>query len=294
MNAGRKKGPTKINKKFNKAVSFLNLNYEGDNDNNSLSEKTEKIKTEQAVEMTDKKKGKKICCDDSPPKLTPINTKRKVSFSSPKNETFHYSAQSAPTKALNIGSPMGYAKKCREAKTKRIEFLKKKKVYRVKSRDTEGETSQTNRQNEKGRDDLNELKPVVDLGHISPLLDTDFSSPERSSYTPSPTTPTESDIVKDNLANMIMSDHEERGRQKREIKRDETDDDESSFKRKLTKWLKENNLRLSAVFNSHFNSTCADVVEPVPNGPPSLNFENLTDDVIDGKEKDTMGLNVYP
>ena len=185
---------------------------EGDSDNSSLSEKAEKKKIEQEIEMTDKKKGKQICCVDSPPKLNSINTKRKVSFSSPKNETFHYSAQAAPTKALKIGSPMGYAKKCREAKTKRIKFLKKKKVYRVKSRDTEGETSQTNRQNEKGRDDLNELNLVMDLSHISPLSDMDFSSPERSSYTPSPTTPTESDIVKDSLANMITSDHEEKGR----------------------------------------------------------------------------------
>ncbi|KAA0055409.1 mitotic spindle checkpoint protein mad1 [Cucumis melo var. makuwa] len=60
MNACRKNGPTKINKKFNKAVSFLNLNYEGDSDNSNLSDKIEKMKAGQAVEMTDKKKGKHI------------------------------------------------------------------------------------------------------------------------------------------------------------------------------------------------------------------------------------------
>ncbi|KAA0055410.1 hypothetical protein E5676_scaffold1428G00260 [Cucumis melo var. makuwa] len=189
---------------------------------------------------------------------------------------------------------MAYARKCREAKTKRTEFLKKKKVYRVESRDTKGETSQTIRQSAKGRNDLNKINLVVDLGHISPLSGTDFSSPERSSYTPSPTTPTESDIVKDSLGNMVMSDHEERGRQSLKIQGEETDDDETSFKKKLTKWLKDNNLKLSAEFNSQFNFTCVDVVDPIQNGPPNLNFENLTDDVIYGKEKDTMGLTLYP
>ncbi|KAA0044557.1 hypothetical protein E6C27_scaffold46G003060 [Cucumis melo var. makuwa] len=202
-----------------------------------------------------------------------------------------------PTKTIKkfnktLGSPMSYAKM--EAKSKRPTPSTKKKVYRVKSQSTEGETSQTNRQKDKGKVDSNEFKLVVDLGHISPLSDTDFSCPESPSYTPSPTTPTESDIVKDNLASMMTCAHEDRGKKKKEIIGEEIDDDEASFKRKLTEWLKENNLRLSADFNSQFNSVTDDRRDSILNGPPNLVVENLSVDVIDGKENDTMGPKVFP
>ncbi|TYJ99327.1 hypothetical protein E5676_scaffold248G005420 [Cucumis melo var. makuwa] len=241
--------------------------------------------------MTEKKKGKQICCGEYNPKISPINTKRKVSFSSPKNETFLFSAHSAPTKTLKLGSPMSYAKM--EAKSKRPSQSIKKQVYRVKSRSMERETSQTSRQKDKGKVDPNEFELVVDLGHISPLSDTDFSCPESPSYTSSPTSPTESDIVKDNLASMMTCAHEDREKKKKEIIREETEDDEVSFKMKLTDWLKENNLRLAADFNSQFNSVTNDM-DSVLNGPPNVVVENVSDDVIDGKENDTMGPNVFP
>ncbi|TYK29576.1 hypothetical protein E5676_scaffold655G001820 [Cucumis melo var. makuwa] len=290
MNNDRKMGPTKTIKKFNKTVSFLNLNYEGDSDNSNSSEKIQK--KDHRSEMTEKKKGKQICCGEYNQKISPINTKRKVSFSSPKNETFLFSAHSAPTKTLKLGSPMSYAKM--EAKSKRPTQSIKKKVYRVKSRSMERETSQTSRQKDKGKIDPNEFELVVDLGHISLLSDTDFSCPESPSYIPSPTSPTESDIVKDSLASMMTCAHEDREKKKKENIREETEDDEVSFKRKLTDWLKENNLRLAADFNSQFNSVTNDRMISILNGPPNVGVENVSEDVIDGKENDTMGPIVFP
>ncbi|KAA0048009.1 uncharacterized protein E6C27_scaffold385G00750 [Cucumis melo var. makuwa] len=150
-------------------------------------------------------------------------------------------------------------------------------------------TSHAERQNLKGKKELNEINLVVDLGHISPLSDTNFSSPEGSSYTPSSLSPTESEIVKDSLGNMVMSDQEEWEKQSLKNQGEENDE-EANFKRKLTKWLKDNNLRLS----SEFISTCDDVVDPLQIVPPNLNFEKMNDDVIDGEEQDTMGQTVYP
>ena len=94
----------------------------------------------------------------------------------------------------------------------------------------------------KGRKELNEINLVMDLGHISPLSDTNFSSPEGSSYTPSSLSPTESEIVKDSLGNMVMSDQEEWEKQSLKNQGEENDE-EANFKRKLTKCLKDNNLR---------------------------------------------------
>ncbi|KAA0040366.1 hypothetical protein E5676_scaffold142G003990 [Cucumis melo var. makuwa] len=135
-----------------------------------------------------------------------------------------------------------------------------------------------------GRKELNEINLVMDLGHISPLSDTNFSSREGSSYTPSPLSPIESEMVKNSLGNMVMSDQKEWEKQSLK-KQGEENDEEANFKRKLTKWLKNTNIRLS----SEFNSTCDDVVGPLQIVPPNLNFEKMNDDVIDGEEQDTMG-----
>ncbi|KAA0039949.1 hypothetical protein E5676_scaffold266G00990 [Cucumis melo var. makuwa] len=290
MNNDRKMGPTKTIKKFNKSVSFLNLNYEGDSDSSNSSEKIQK--KDHRSEMTEKKKGKQICSSEYNQKISPISSKRKVSFSSPKNETFLFSAHSAPTKTLKLGSPMNYAKM--EAKSKRPTQSIKKKVYRVKSRSMERETPQTSRQKDKEKIDPNEFELVVDLGHISPLSDTDFSCPESPSYIPSPTSPTESDIVKDSLASMMTCAHEDREKKKKENLREEAEEEEVNFKRKLTDWLKENNLRLAADFNSQFNSVTNDRMSSILNGPPNVDFENVSEDVIDGKDNDTMGPIVFP
>lgn len=98
----RKTRPTFINKIFKPSHKNLNLNCDGDSNNINKS-RGEKI--DMTLALSEKKKGKKICVDDTPSKPTPINTKRKVSFYSPKNETFFYCPQNVPTKSLKIGIP---------------------------------------------------------------------------------------------------------------------------------------------------------------------------------------------
>uniref|UniRef100_A0A9I9D8U8 Uncharacterized protein n=1 Tax=Cucumis melo TaxID=3656 RepID=A0A9I9D8U8_CUCME len=131
------------------------------------------------------------------------------------------------------------------------------------------------------------MELVVDLGHISLLSETNFSSSDDSMYTPSPTSPTESEIVKDSLGNMVMSDQDWSKQSKEE--QDEKNTEEETFRKKLTKWLNENNLRLTSEFNSEFSPSCVNVVEPIKFVPPNLIFERENEDVIADEEQSTMG-----
>lgn len=62
------------------------LNYDGDDSDSSGTKKMRRGSL--AKKWAEKKKGKMICVDESPHWQTPINSKRRVSFPSPKNEIF--------------------------------------------------------------------------------------------------------------------------------------------------------------------------------------------------------------
>lgn len=80
----------------------------------------------------------------------------------------------------------------------------------------------------------------MELGPLSPFSDDVISSPEHFSTSPSPTSSTQSDIMKDSIGPMMTSDQEESNKKEAEKKKEE-----SSFKQKLVEWLKSNNLKLA-------------------------------------------------
>lgn len=80
MKIHRSEGSIKNNKRISRTNSNSNLNYDGDNDNSG------KMVTESVLilKLTEKRKGKKVCREVSPPNHFTFNAKRKVTFSSPR------------------------------------------------------------------------------------------------------------------------------------------------------------------------------------------------------------------
>ncbi|KAA0025170.1 hypothetical protein E6C27_scaffold541G00090 [Cucumis melo var. makuwa] len=89
-----------------------------------------------------------------------------------------------------------------------------------------------------------EVSLTVDLGSLSPMSDEFISSLEQFFLTPSMTSPTHSDIVKDGVGPMIISDHEEKDNEEAI-----QDGNDFAFKKKLVDWLRNNNLKFASMTN---------------------------------------------
>lgn len=89
---------------------------------------------------------------------------------------------------------------------------------------------------------------TIDLGHISPLSETNCSSPDLILSTPSQPSSAQSDILKDGIGPMLISDQDNTEAEDEEQKKNEEkieEDKNKTFKVKLIQWIRENNLKLA-------------------------------------------------
>ncbi|KGN47663.1 hypothetical protein Csa_018296 [Cucumis sativus] len=114
------------------------------------------------------------------------------------------------------------------------EMEKRKQIYIVRSPVKQAHLAKAkNERNTKlkiqpkeDKEEMADLKLVVDLGPLSPLSDEFLSSSDLFTPSLSPTSPTQPYIVKGNIAPMMISDQEEKEKSDKE-------EEETTFKQKL-------------------------------------------------------------
>lgn len=121
--------------------------------------------------------------------------KRKVSFPSPQNKTYYYNQDFTPARPLKFRSPFDT-----KAQPKKKDG---KMVYKVKSlvREMTNTIAQTERLITDGSNEQ-EITLTVDLGPLSPMSNTLVSSPDNHTVSDILPSPTQSNILNDNLADI--------------------------------------------------------------------------------------------
>ena len=106
-----------------------NLNYDGNSDSSGRSQSNSNDKTKTPFE---RKKEKKLYKGETSKQRSYINSKRKVSFTSPKNKIYFFDPRRVPLKSIRIRSSVENTQKvCPRS----LDNLKKKgkQIYRVKN-----------------------------------------------------------------------------------------------------------------------------------------------------------------
>ncbi|KAA0040039.1 hypothetical protein E6C27_scaffold366G00060 [Cucumis melo var. makuwa] len=243
------------NKKLGAMMDFLN--YDGDSDS---SEKRKMKANDDEMTVISQKGGKFFYRGENSKSAGQKKGKRKVSFESPKSKTLLYDPKSAPQALMKLKSPLESPKKKLMKKFREEIKGKSKKMYRIKSPNTNPDAQNEKKTKGSGLkiQPINEVKEpnsfslTVDLGPLSPFSDEFLSSPDQLSISQSPTSPTHSDIIKDSIEQLLVSENEE----KSEEEKGEEKTEEENFKEKLIEWLKTNNLKLAPVdWDTNMNPT---------------------------------------
>ena len=218
------------------------LNYNGGSDSSGKIQGSNFDKTRTS---TDWKKEKKIYRGESSNQRSPQNSKRKVSFTSPKKKIYFFDPRSAPLRPIRIRGPDETNKK---ESPKSLANLKKKdkQIYRVKTPQITMGLEKTNLEEEKEKQSqtkhevfyMEGINLTVDLGHLSPITDVAISSPKSLSTT-NHLSATQAEAVNDSIGSMMVSDKEDA-----DLNDTEQQNEDEAFKKKLLALLKNKNLKL--------------------------------------------------
>lgn len=210
-----------------------------------------------------------------------ILKKWKVSFPSQKNQIIYFDPKSAPFRPLQIKNPTRDPTK-KKWPTKQRQRKTYKMIYQVKSLIDQNFLNEKSKariwKKKKKKKETTIVDSQLILGLISPLPDTEISSPNQILSTPQYTSPIQSKIIKDDVDLMPISDQEitEVEEDNQKIDDQNKNNSENELKLKLVILFSENNLKLAPKHN------CGDleladrniVVETVEN------FVNLADGIL--------------